>query len=573
MMMSVPSPHATPTSSPTGSAAGFNKFGEGNRNINSCCSSSRHYYMYRSALRQHSNKTPSPSELNSGKTSSDRIPKYPNNGQALKRDLTKSRNIDDKNNNGEQRRCISNGDDSFLSQYIKSLEIQTTLNDHQLYFKALEKQRKVKSLEIYQKYLNTNRKVEHEKNYKQYLSKISPRLQRRDVTPSEPATKDTPSAEVTTSTTKKHDQRANFLEPHKEKLPSTHITHQLPLEFMDCPIDYLIDLISRMLQSLITLNDKSVPSSISNPPSSTTTSNGSQSSNSLLTRYHSRTPPAISALTYLSRLTKFNNFNPAILLTTIYYIDLLSHQYQPFFTLNSWTVHRFLLVATMIAQKSLEDFFYTNDHYAKVGGVALGELNCLELDFLNRVDWRCVPGKQVLNKGTGMISTNIGQAKDVLNLYYCQLIDLMGKNNNIVGDGSLQQQQQPVYYIKEGSEGGGNRRRSRKEEEGSSPNSEDADDYMSGDEEVNDDEEEEEYDEDEEDEEEDKEGDEDEGDFYDDDSGDDERAEVVDADAGADADASNNYKLQPNPTQVYNANGFVMNGSSSPHLKRRYSGS
>ena len=31
--------------------------------------------------------------------------------------------------------------------------------------------------------------------------------------------------------------------------------------------------------------------------------------------------------------------------------------------------------------KAMEDYFYTNDHYAKVGGVSLEELNCLELDF------------------------------------------------------------------------------------------------------------------------------------------------------------------------------------------------
>lgn len=79
----------------------------------------------------------------------------------------------------------------------------------------------------------------------------------------------------------------------------------------------------------------------------------------------------------------------------------------------------------MLAQKSLEDFFYTNDHYAKVGGVALTELNCLELDFLNRVDWKLVPAKQLPNN-----KTSIRYFREVLDLYYKQLVSLMGCNSS-----------------------------------------------------------------------------------------------------------------------------------------------
>lgn len=85
----------------------------------------------------------------------------------------------------------------------------------------------------------------------------------------------------------------------------------------------------------------------------------------------------------------------------------------------------------MLAQKALEDYFFTNDHYAKVGGVALTELNCLELDFLTRVGWKLVPAKQLDNN-----TTSIKYYKEVLQLYYEQLISLMGSNvsehNNVV---------------------------------------------------------------------------------------------------------------------------------------------
>lgn len=191
----------------------------------------------------------------------------------------------------------------------------------------------------------------------------------------------------------------------------------LPFDFVNCDLNDLMILVSRMLDNLINLNNKLVPESISS------NRKDDSKSNPMLTRYHSRAPPNISPINYLSRLIKFNNYSNATLLTTIYYIDLLSYNYQPYFTLNSWTVHRFLLVATMISQKSLEDFFYTNDHYAKVGGVALNELNCLELDFLTRINWSCVPSKQLDNG-----KTSIKHSKEVLDLYYKQLIELMGKN-------------------------------------------------------------------------------------------------------------------------------------------------
>lgn len=94
----------------------------------------------------------------------------------------------------------------------------------------------------------------------------------------------------------------------------------------------------------------------------------------------------------------------------------------------------------MLSQKSMEDFFYTNDHYAKVGGVAISELNCLELDFLNRVEWRCIPGKQIAQKQKQKY-TAIKYAKEMLDLYYSQLIELMGKSNTIT-DGVI------VHYYK-----------------------------------------------------------------------------------------------------------------------------
>lgn len=79
----------------------------------------------------------------------------------------------------------------------------------------------------------------------------------------------------------------------------------------------------------------------------------------------------------------------------VYYIDRLCALY-PEFTINTLTVHRFLITAATVAAKGLSDSFWNNTTYARVGGVRLAELKMLELEFLYRVDWKIVPNPEVL---------------------------------------------------------------------------------------------------------------------------------------------------------------------------------
>lgn len=79
----------------------------------------------------------------------------------------------------------------------------------------------------------------------------------------------------------------------------------------------------------------------------------------------------------------------------VYYIDRLCALY-PDFTINTLTVHRFLITAATVAAKGLSDAFWNNSTYARVGGVKVAELKLLELEFLRRVDWKIVPNPEVL---------------------------------------------------------------------------------------------------------------------------------------------------------------------------------
>jgi len=98
---------------------------------------------------------------------------------------------------------------------------------------------------------------------------------------------------------------------------------------------------------------------------------------------------------YLYRLILHATLSPPVLLSMVYYIDRMSSFY-PGFTISSLTVHRFLIAAATVAAKGLSDSFWTNNTYARVGGVSAKELALLELFFLEKLDWKIVPQPEVL---------------------------------------------------------------------------------------------------------------------------------------------------------------------------------
>lgn len=146
-------------------------------------------------------------------------------------------------------------------------------------------------------------------------------------------------------------------------------------EFIETPI--LIMLITDMVMELININDKIALHQ------------------NQLTRFHSRSPPHISVYSYLQRLVTHAHLPPPILLSMVYYIDLLSDMY-PAFTVTSLTIHRFLIVSATVASKGLSDAFWTNKTYARIGGISPAELALLELEFLFRVKWQVVPNPEML---------------------------------------------------------------------------------------------------------------------------------------------------------------------------------
>lgn len=181
----------------------------------------------------------------------------------------------------------------------------------------------------------------------------------------------------------------------KRPKPETPPPKVLPKRYEFCAVEDVVELISHMLAELIATNDAiRVSTGGLTRFHSRYVTDSKPSQWKLLTRGR-RTAPGISVRDYLHRLARHATLTPPLLLAMVYYIDRLCALYSEF-TINTLTVHRFLITAATVAAKGLSDSFCNNTTYARVGGVRVAELKLLELEFLYRVDWKIVPNPEVL---------------------------------------------------------------------------------------------------------------------------------------------------------------------------------
>eukprot|EP01137_Pigoraptor_chileana_P014739 Opistho-2@69757 len=104
-----------------------------------------------------------------------------------------------------------------------------------------------------------------------------------------------------------------------------------------------------------------------------------------LNHFHARSPPPISVRSYLQRFAKYAPFGNECFILVLIYLDRIVQRSGVVVT--SLNVHRLLVTGLMLAAKYSQDKYYTNKHYAKVGGLPVQELNMLEIEFLRMIDF------------------------------------------------------------------------------------------------------------------------------------------------------------------------------------------
>ena len=100
--------------------------------------------------------------------------------------------------------------------------------------------------------------------------------------------------------------------------------------------------------------------------------------------FSSKTIPGIPIDYYIERIKKYSGVEDSTLVLTLIYCDKICGLNN--FLIQPHNIHRLFISCCLLAIKFNEDCFYTNEYYAKVGGIDLKEMNYLErscIELLN----------------------------------------------------------------------------------------------------------------------------------------------------------------------------------------------
>lgn len=97
--------------------------------------------------------------------------------------------------------------------------------------------------------------------------------------------------------------------------------------------------------------------------------------------------PDLSVPLYWDRLVRYFKCSSNVYVIALIYLDRFLTA-RTNITINRLNIHRLLLVALVVAVKFHEDSTYFNSYYAQVGGLELQELNRLEREFFNGLNFQ-----------------------------------------------------------------------------------------------------------------------------------------------------------------------------------------
>ncbi|KPA84590.1 putative mitochondrial Cyc2-like cyclin [Leptomonas pyrrhocoris] len=101
--------------------------------------------------------------------------------------------------------------------------------------------------------------------------------------------------------------------------------------------------------------------------------------------FHSSRVPSISLWDYVRRFAKYSICSEECFIIAMVLMDRYVGRTRVPITLRN--VHRLYITAMTLSVKLRDDAYYSNAYYASIGGVLNGELNVLELELLDTVQW------------------------------------------------------------------------------------------------------------------------------------------------------------------------------------------
>ncbi|KAG5514444.1 hypothetical protein RHGRI_035757 [Rhododendron griersonianum] len=106
----------------------------------------------------------------------------------------------------------------------------------------------------------------------------------------------------------------------------------------------------------------------------------------VLTIFHGSRAPSLGIQQYLDRIFKYSCCSPSCFVLAHIYLERFIQRKKVHLT--SLNVHRLVITSVMVAAKFIDDAYFNNTYYARVGGVSTQELNRLEMKFLFGLDFR-----------------------------------------------------------------------------------------------------------------------------------------------------------------------------------------
>ncbi|GFP82002.1 cyclin-p3-1 [Phtheirospermum japonicum] len=160
----------------------------------------------------------------------------------------------------------------------------------------------------------------------------------------------------------------------------------VPLGLKDPSKDYLgkphaLSLLSTLLERSVQKNERMLETS---------------QSKDVVTIFHGLRAPSLSIQQYIDRIFKYSCCSPSCFIIAHIYLDRFIQRSN--FCLTNLNIHRLLITSVMVAAKFMDDKFFNNAYYARVGGVTTAELNKLEMKFLLGVDFRLHVSVQTFKK-------------------------------------------------------------------------------------------------------------------------------------------------------------------------------
>ncbi len=118
--------------------------------------------------------------------------------------------------------------------------------------------------------------------------------------------------------------------------------------------------------------------------------------------FSSKSPSKVTLQYFFGRIIKYSRIEKSTLIIILIYADRMCTTSG--IILNPHNIHRIILGCLLLAIKYNEDIYFTNEQYAKVGGIPVQELNELEYFSIQLLDFNLFISEDIYKKYLNYIS-------------------------------------------------------------------------------------------------------------------------------------------------------------------------